>query len=52
VYGECKIGKKNKKIEGVFLEGEDVKGMEEGVEGIEEGDLIVMGRGCLYRSVI
>ncbi|TGT92958.1 hypothetical protein EN806_55270, partial [bacterium M00.F.Ca.ET.163.01.1.1] len=47
VYGESKIPKKNKKIERVFLEPENVEPMEEAVEAIEDADLIVLGPGSL-----
>ena len=51
VYGESKIPKKQEKIEKVFLEPDDVEPMEEAVEALE-ADLIVLGPGSLYTSVI
>ena len=40
------------KIDRVFLEPGDVEPMEEAVEALEHADLIVLGPGSLYTSVI
>lgn len=52
VRGETNIPKTNKKIDRVFLEPGDVEPMEEAVEALEHADLIVLGPGSLYTSVI
>lgn len=52
VRGESQIPKKNKRIECVFLEPENVEPMEEAIDALEDADLIVLGPGSLYTSVI
>lgn len=52
VYGESNIPKRQKTIKRVFIEPADVQPMEEAVEALEDADLIVLGPGSLYTSVI
>ncbi|MGT0299296.1 2-phospho-L-lactate transferase CofD family protein [Staphylococcus aureus] len=52
VAGETNIPKKHKKIDRVFLEPNDVQPMEEAIDALREADLIVLGPGSLYTSVI
>ena len=51
VRGESQIPKKNKRIDRV-LEPENVEPMEEAIDALEDADLIVLGPGSLYTSVI
>lgn len=52
VEGESKIPKANKVIEKVFLTPKDVKAVPESLEAIKEADLIVIGPGSLYTSIL
>lgn len=52
VKGESKIPQKNKRIERVYLEPSNVEPMEEAIDALTEADLIVLGPGSLYTSVI
>ncbi|GGB00154.1 YvcK family protein [Macrococcus hajekii] len=52
VVGESLIPTKNKKIEQVFLTPAQIQPMSEAVEALYDADLIVMGPGSLYTSII
>lgn len=52
VCGESSIPKRQKKIKRVFIEPADVQPMEEAVDALEHADLIVLGPGSLYTSVL
>lgn len=52
VVGESLIPKKNKRIDHVFLTPANIQPMNEAVEALYDADLIVMGPGSLYTSII
>lgn len=52
VMGESNIPKANKKIDRVSLHPESIEALPEAVEAIEEADLILVGPGSLFTSVI
>jgi uncharacterized cofD-like protein len=56
VCGESKIGKHNTfhpgKIKKVFLDHENVKPLQEALDAIAEADMLILGPGSLYTSII
>jgi len=52
IVGETNIVKSGKKIKELKLDKEDAKGCEEAIEAIEKADLITIGPGSLYTSII
>ncbi|SES27397.1 gluconeogenesis factor YvcK family protein [Salisediminibacterium halotolerans] len=50
--GESMIPRAGKPIKRVFLEPEDCEAMPEALEAIKEADLVILGPGSLYTSVI
>lgn len=52
IKGESKIPLSNKRIKRVFLVPEDVKPLPEAISAIKNADLILIGPGSLYTSII
>ena len=52
VIGESKIPLAGKKIKRVFLTPKAIKPLQETIEAIEEADLIALGPGSLYTSIL
>jgi uncharacterized cofD-like protein len=52
VSGESKIPYSGKKIKRVFLTPEDIEPLPETIEAIRQADLIVIGPGSLYTSIL
>ncbi len=52
VTGESKIPYSGKKIKRVFLSPDDVEPLNESIEKIQEADMIIIGPGSLYTSIL
>ncbi|TLS38560.1 gluconeogenesis factor YvcK family protein [Pseudalkalibacillus caeni] len=52
VKGESKIPKTNKKIKRVFLSPDDIKALPESIKAIRQADIIILGPGSLYTSIL
>ncbi|GAA0318101.1 gluconeogenesis morphogenetic factor [Bacillus carboniphilus] len=52
VTGESKISKAGNKIKRVFLTPDDIKPLQETIEAIRQADLIVLGPGSLFTSIL
>lgn len=52
IEGESVIPKQRKQIKQVFLKQENLKPLPDAIEAIEEADLIIIGPGSLYTSII
>ena len=52
IEGESVIPKQHKKIKQVFLKQENLRPLPDAIEAIKEADLIIVGPGSLYTSII
>ncbi|WP_010676562.1 gluconeogenesis factor YvcK family protein [Bacillus timonensis] len=52
VSGESKIPYSGKKIKRVFLSPDDIEPLNESIENIQQADMIILGPGSLYTSIL